>query len=329
MSVDNRTKILLIAPKTFGYEERIIEALEKLNYEVHFLSDTIFDSKAFKIFLRLLPGMGGFLLSLCYRSTLKSYGNNFFKKILVIRGEGLSEKTLSYIHERFSSAKKILYLWDNFRNIKRIRKKLKYFDVVYSFDPQDCSSEDELIFRPLFYLDEYAQKPRGSITKNGKIFFIGTLHSNRTKILYSIIKKNPNLNFDYYLYCRTPLEYCFHYITDKNLRGLNQERILFKPMAANEVRQKLLNSECVLDMQHPSNSGLTIRTFEALAVGVKLITFNHHVMDYDFYNHNLIHVLNFDNFLIDEKFLNKNESFIPKEFYDKYSIYSFLKDIMS
>jgi hypothetical protein len=329
MSVDNRSKILLIAPKTFGYEERIIEALERLNYDVYFLSDTIFDSKAFKIFLRLLPRMGGFLLSLCYRSHLKKYENNFFKKILVIRGEGLSEETLSYIHESFSSARKILYLWDNFRNIKRIRQKLKYFGAVYSFDSQDCSNEGELIFRPLFYLDEYVQKPGSTITRYGKIFFVGTLHSNRTKILYSIIKENPSLNFDYYLYCRTPLEYFFHYITDKNLRGLDQERIIFRPMAPDEVRQKLLNSECVLDMQHPSNSGLTIRTFEALAAGAKLITFNHHIMDYDFYNHNMVHVLNFDNFVIDAKFLNKNGSFISKEFYEKYSIYSFLKYILS
>jgi hypothetical protein len=99
-------------------------------------------------------------------------------------------------------------------------------------------------------------------------------------------------------------------------------------MAPAEVRQKMLNSECVLDMQHPSNSGLTIRTFEALAAGAKLITFNHHITDYDFYNNKMIQVINFDDFSVDPKLFQSGEAQISHDFYQKYSIYSFLKDIL-
>ena len=324
----NTQRLLFVGPKTFGYEVRIVKALKAMDYDVYFLSDTYFDSKALKAFLRVFPRSGGFLLSFFFRSYLNRFSEGFFSKILVIRGEGLSERTLSYIQDRFSDAKMILYLWDSFRNIRGIKAKLLYFDAIYSFDSDDCSNQGGLMFRPLFYLEEYMCGPEFSIDRNESIFFIGTLHSNRTKILSKIIQENKKLDFDYYLYCRTPLEYCFHYITDRNLRGLDQKRIIFKPMAACEVRKKLFISKYVLDMQHPSNSGLTIRTFESLAAGAKLITFNHHIKDYDFYNEHLVHVVNFDDFSIDAKFLHSDGNPISQGFYLKYSILSFLKYIL-
>lgn len=325
----NKLRVLFIGPKTFGYEGRIIEALEGQDYDVYFLSDTYFDSKSFKAFLRLFPRLGGFLLSFFYHSYFNRFESKFFQRILVIRGEGLSERTLLYIQDRFPGAKKVLYLWDSFRNINGIKLKLKHFDATYSFDSDNCREQDGLMFKPLFYLDEYAYKPEFSSARNESIFFIGTLHSNRTKILSKIVAKNTNLNFDYYLYCRTPLEYYFHYITDRNLRNLDQGRIVFKPMSADEVRQKLFSCNCVLDMQHPSNSGLTIRTFESLAAGTKLITFNHYVKGYDFYSEDLIHVVNFDDFIIDERFVHFDGGCVSDDFYHNYSVHNFVKYIMN
>ena len=53
----------------------------------------------------------------------------------------------------------------------------------------------------------------------------------------------------------------------------------------------LKKSKAVIDCPIPNQNGLTMRTFEALALNTKLITTNKNIKEYEFYTENNIYVV--------------------------------------
>ena len=58
----------------------------------------------------------------------------------------------------------------------------------------------------------------------------------------------------------------------------------FRSMPYRENVENMKDAKAILDIQFPSQHGLTIRTVEALGSGCKVITTNESVKQYDFYN---------------------------------------------
>ena len=58
----------------------------------------------------------------------------------------------------------------------------------------------------------------------------------------------------------------------------------FKSLSSNEIVSYYDRSNIVLDISHPGQSGLTMRTFETIGAGKKLITTNADIKNYPFYN---------------------------------------------
>ena len=55
-------------------------------------------------------------------------------------------------------------------------------------------------------------------------------------------------------------------------------------MAATEISKVIIGSRAVLDIEHPLQRGLTMRTIETIMMGKKLITTNKHILTSDLYN---------------------------------------------
>jgi hypothetical protein len=69
--------------------------------------------------------------------------------------------------------------------------------------------------------------------------------------------------------------------------GMRRARIdefEFSPLPAGEVARVLWESFAVLDVEHPRQRGLTMRTFETIGAGKKLITTNTGIRDHDFFD---------------------------------------------
>jgi hypothetical protein len=86
----------------------------------------------------------------------------------------------------------------------------------------------------------------------------------------------------------------------------------------------------VLDIQHPRQTGLTMRTLEALGAGKKLVTTNVQVKEYDFYDERQVRVVDRMNPSVglDLEFFKKDDFFVSLEKIDSCSIGNWLKGII-
>jgi len=323
----NGKKILFFCPKTFGYENEILREMEAMGADVTYRSDRPSEHPWVKGFIRLFPQQAWYYCDHIYSHWLKQNGPKNCDFIFIIRGEGLSPTFIQKLRNHYPRARVLLHLWDNVANIKKVELKFPYIDEISSYDPNDCDKFEEFRFRPLFFIDKYLTN---NIVNNKKLFFVGTLHSDRAKVIYSIKNSLPfDAELDYWLFIRSKLEYFFRILFDPYLRKLDNSRLIFKPIQFEIITQKLKECSIVIDIEHPNNSGLTMRTFEMLASGKKLITTNRHIMQHDFYDSNKIDVINRSNPVLSSSFFESQPSPPSAGFIERYSLRGWLREIFS
>jgi hypothetical protein len=88
------------------------------------------------------------------------------------------------------------------------------------------------------------------------------------------------------------------------------------------------NTKIILDIQHDNQVGLSFRPYEAMGLRKKLITTNHFIKEYDFYNPNNIFILDKDINDIPDSFLNSPYEEISEEIYNKYKLENWVKSIL-
>ncbi|MFH4210110.1 lipopolysaccharide biosynthesis protein, partial [Acinetobacter baumannii] len=67
-----------------------------------------------------------------------------------------------------------------------------------------------------------------------------------------------------------------------------------------EIIKLYAKSNVILDISHPGQSGLTMRTFEAIGAGKKLITTNLNIKEYPFYNSDNIFIISRDKLVLEK-----------------------------
>jgi hypothetical protein len=85
----------------------------------------------------------------------------------------------------------------------------------------------------------------------------------------------------------------------------------------------------VLDIHHQCQSGLTMRTFEVLAMGKKLITTNALVQAEPFFDDRWVLVVDRGDPVIPKDFLITDPPPLWSGFVDRYSIKGWLRDVLS
>jgi hypothetical protein len=319
----NGQRILIISPKFFGYETRIAKQLEMLGASSVWLDDRPNNSVGTKIIMRYFPFL--------YRRLIKDYYykniNDAFDQILAISAESLSYEILIFLKEKTKANKIILYLYDSLENKKRLLSLIKYFDKCLTFDPDDAKRYN-FIFRPLFFTSGM-QKNKFIQTKYD-VSFIGTGHSDRGKIIRHLKRQCDEFGLCYffYLYLQTPLVYYFYKIFKwKQFRGIKKANFHYKPLGYDEYISISEYSRVIIDIEHPNQKGLTIRSLEMLGKGKKIITTNSNIKKYDFYNSSNFIIIDRNNPKIDKSFFKNEYKKIPDNIYYKYSINSWLEDI--
>lgn len=317
--------ILLIAPQYFNYDRVLSDYLVSCGFTVDLLPDRPVDTTIGKALIRmnrklLLPMADRFFMR-----GIKAAGRGHYDAILVIQGEALSPTLLNWLRVTYPDGPMIWYLWDSMKNKPALTDNLSYFDCVYSFDPHDARSYG-MGFRPLFFSPDYAQLTHAE--KAFDLCFIGTAHDDRFPVVKEIVQSLPTKNVYTFLYMQSRLLYAWRRLSDRNLRLARRSDFSFGKLPQSEVRKIIAQSDIVLDIQHPAQHGLTIRTLEVLGAGKKLVTTNTEIKDYDFYNENNI-------MIVDRKFPS-----IPDEFFQRvyqpvadctleyYSINGFLKSLL-
>jgi len=328
MSFKNKN-ILFISVKTFDYEKFIVNKLIELGSNVTYFDERPSNSILIKGLIRINKNLIYSKISSYYKKILRNIENKKFQFLFVIKGESTPQFFLTEFKKLNPSCVMIYYTWDSFINNPNALMNLDFFDRKITFDYSD-SLKYNIAFRPLFFVDEYC-KLREFKPKDQKLLFIGTAHSDRYIISQNISKwcYSKKIAFTNYYFIPSIFVFLYKFIFDKTFSNFNIKSLSFKPLCLDQVLNKYIESTIILDINHPNQTGLTMRTFEALGSGRKLITTNKNIINYYFYNSNNILVIDREQFIFPEEFFKSHYLDYDETFYSEMSINGWLEFIFN
>ena len=319
--MSERKRMLLLKADLFGYAKAIESQFVELGYDVTGIivnhQGTTFD--------RIVKDIPWFPQWKENKVVLREYNRHpkNYDLIVAIRGDLLSRETIEFMKNENPHAKTILYLWDSVLENQFVKAIIGAFDEVKSFDRLDCPKYG-FEYLPLFYTKEYHFDPNTSHEYKYLFSFVGTDHTDRHFILKELERQAKEAGWDTYIHLRTSLLGYYK----RKLRGMKVHKsdYKFESISSAYISELYRHSKCVVDIENDVQSGLTMRTFEALASGKKLITTNKHIMESDLYHPNNV-------FVIDRKFPILDESFVKSVFVynpaiEKYSIEEWSKNLL-
>lgn len=329
MILENK-RVLFIAPKFFGYEIEIKKEMEKMGAVVDYFDERPKNSTFMKAAIRL--NMKKIITKETkrhYKKIVDKSKENKYDYVIIINPETISEKNILDIKNNQTNADFILYMWDSIKNKKNSLNSMKYFNKVYTFDKTDLTISEKIKFRPLFYISDY-EKIAAKNSFEYDICFIGTAHSDRYQLLKNIEKQalEKGLKIYYYFYFPSKIFFLFRKVFDKNFKIAKYSDFVFNSLSKQEVIDIVAKSKVIIDIQHPNQTGLTMRTIEMLGAKRKLITTNTNIQEYDFYNENNIDIVDRKNPKLNINIIKNRYFNINQEVYKKYSINSWLLEIM-
>jgi hypothetical protein len=319
-------KILFISVQTFNLEVEIKNKLEELGAQVTYYDERPANNNFIKGIIRLKRSLVQKRIDAYYKKILLVAATIQFDYLFVNRGEIVPVFFLEELKKMQPNCQFIFYTWDSFTNHAHPTTILKYFDRKLTFDPEDARLH-KINFRPLFYLDAYKNIIHLSIKYD--ILFLGTAHSDRYKIS-SLIKEwalNNNLTCFCYYFMHGRLVYFYKKKFDKTFQEFKYSQLSFKSLKLEQIVKMYQHSDIILDINHPHQKGLTMRTFEAIGAKRKLITTNKEIEKYPFYNENNFLIIDRNDIKLDLDFFKGNYQTLDPKLYDKFSLEGWLFNI--
>ncbi|MGQ7945278.1 hypothetical protein [Flavobacterium sp. WC2509] len=323
----SKKRVLFIGIGFYDYEEAIIQEFKKLDYDVDYLSEVPPNTIQYRLNTRFGKTRKLEAQRAAYSLEISNKSATDYDLIFIIKCEYLTEEALHIIKNKNLKAKFVLYLWDSLKRFKTIENKFRFFDKVYSFDRFDCQQHKELIFHPLFFRNEYANRSE-VIKTDYDLYHLGWYHSDRLNLIKKLVNAIEPYGMRYKMVLFTGyLSYLLDSIIGGDLKG-NRKFFVFKPVSAKDNFETLIRSKVILDIAHPDQSGLTMRTIEMVGAQKKIITTNKDIVNYDFYHPNNVMVIDRENPVLDLNFFKVDYFFISEKIASKYSIKNWLKRML-
>lgn len=282
-------RLLFITPSFFGYESAISQAFERAGVTVDRYDERPRNSSIARAVLRVAPwAMAGELRS-HFRAILHETRDVHVDVLLIIKGENVPVWFVEEFTRLHPTTRRIFYTFDSMSNSSRGASLLPMMDRAFSFDRRDVARFGALEYKPLFYAPEFdAVDDEGDI--QFLVSFVGTLHSDRYAHYRAVVRNLPPSASDGYFYSPARWFYAAQRLSTPELRGA-ANHVKFDKLDRREVARRFARARAVLDVQRPGQSGLTMRTFEALATGAALITTNEAVVEEPFFDPQRIFVV--------------------------------------
>lgn len=320
------TRVLLVAPRFFGYEREIRSELERRGAVVDWLPDRPFDTPLMSALTRYKPEWVLPHADRLYERLLSDMGATHYDTILVINGQTLSHRMLSGLRTSFPAARVVLYMWDSIDNRRGVIRNLPLFDTTFSFDPLSAGNYG-MRLRPLFFSKGFERLPSDDFDYH--LSFVGTMHTDRYAVVSQMRRRlPPELRSYWYLYLQAPWVYNAYRIGNQAMRHACRDEFQFKPLDKVALQSVFSRSLAILDIEHPKQRGLTMRTFETMGSHKKLITTNSQVRDYDFFNENNICIVDRAEPRVPSAFLASPFTPILPALYHRYSIEGWVDEVL-
>lgn len=312
-------KVLFIGIGFYDYDSLIVRQFEKKGASVTYVcQEHPYDiAKKLKRFFPFKKFENW--LSVSFLKSLLD-GARGFDEVFVIKGDRLTKQLISDLKEKNPKAHFTMYQWDSFQRFNGDPNIFKQFDSVFSFDRVDCV-EKGFKFLPLFYRVSSDRKE----FYRYELSFVGWLHFNRLNSLLELKGTLSQARKNVYFYLYTSIKNWFYLKIMKNISFVHR-----KTLPYSEFLEVLENSNAIIDLHHPDQTGLTMRTIEALGANRKIITTNEDIVNYDFYSPSNHFVLK-KNTPIDEitDFIAKPYCQIDSEAYNSYSFVEWFEKLFS
>lgn len=327
-SILQNKKILFFTQKFFDYEKIVCKEMERQGAIVHFYDERANVKTIEKIIIKLVPifirpKIAKYYSKIC--SEEKEYHPDY---ILFITTTIVSKKDIKRMRKVFPDTIFILHLWDSVKNTNA-KKIYKLFDRCLSFDYNDCEKYG-FIFRPNFFIPGNMQKRHKSDYKY-QFSFIGTIHSDRAKIIYELeqIFKQEGYSYYFYFYVQGKIMLFLRFICNRYFRKLDRKNIHLTPLKREDFNVVLDDTLYLIDISHPKQNGLTMRPFDMMYAKRKILTVDKSIMNYDFYRSANQLILDRKSVTFDKTKISTNYIDIPDSILSEYSIEKWLIDLFS
>ena len=318
--------ILIQVAPFFGYDRVFAQALRDRGAVVDVLPDRPFDSAVLHAVAKVGRGMLLEHTNRIYRRQLEEFGRSHYDHVLVVNGQTLSDDLLRQLRRDYPAARFTFYIWDSFENRPYAAAALRHYDAAFSFD-RHAARQHDIAFRPLFFSPEFDLPPNRDAEFD--LSFIGTAHSDRPAIIHHVDQRLPAEASRYwFLYLKSPWVLSYQRITNPHFRGIPSSMFSYQPLPRERVRTVFDRSRAFLDIEHDQQTGLTIRTFEALGARKKLITTNSDIINYDFYNPSNVMVIDRREPAFDFDFLTSPIEELPPELRSRYSVNGWIDEVL-
>lgn len=328
MNLKNK-KILFLCPLFFNYHKKLMDAMERMGAEVDFFDERPSNTFLSKALLRINRNFVTWQINKYYEEITSKIKDKKYDYVFICQAEATPISFLKDVRRLNPNARMALMLWDSVANKVNTLEKLDFFDEVFSFDKKDCEQLG-LTFRPLFFDKEYELIAKEKPSLLYDLFFVGTVHSDRFLILNEVRKQfeKNNLRVFYFLYIPSKIMYYQRKWFTNELKGSKITDFSFVGMPSQQLTEKLKQSKAVVDIQHPKQTGLTMRTIEMLGANKKIITTNTDIQNYDFYHPNNICIVDRDHVVVPAEFMTTPYSPVDEKVKDRYSIDYFVLDVL-
>ncbi|MAM00315.1 MAG: hypothetical protein CL583_17890 [Alteromonadaceae bacterium] len=265
----------IIGPAFFGYLADIANRFCELGRETVFYDERPSNSIRSKLFVRFAPrSIREIAMAQHVDALIERVIAAGTTEVLLVSPEVLTPDGVQRLRDAGITVS--MYLWDSLSNKPRAAALLPQMAQVASFDPQDCAAKGFALI-PLY---SAAPRQEPAPAKTYDIFYCTTLHSSRpvllTKIRAAVAQGGWSAKFFLFYHSR-PL-WLLRYAGQPRVWPL-LTLISVKSFAQADIAAATQKARAVIDIHHSAQSGLTMRTFEALSLGTVLLTTNPHVTD--------------------------------------------------
>jgi len=266
-------KLAILGLSTFGYFERLADHATAAGVPTKFFDERPSNDVMTKLKFRLAPKSVGQRMGRAHiRGVCADIIAQGFTHVLVIFAEIVSEEELQMFKD--NGIHVCRFTWDSVGNRSDVRSLDHMMEAIGSFDPADCARYG-YTYIPLYSEVITPDEVRGVDARDLDFFFCGTMHSNRPAIMEHAMRlcaaRGWRGKFSLYYHSRklyflrnalsAPARKIFPQISERSF-----------PHA--ETLEDSRRSRVVIDVHHPKQNGLTMRSFEALAQGSVLATTN-------------------------------------------------------
>ncbi|WP_121459815.1 hypothetical protein [Chryseobacterium defluvii] len=322
-----KERFLLVMPDYSDFPRLFLDNLEKVGFETYLITDKVcrFRYKGAEniqnFFIKNILRNKGYKQSLINKHQLDELNKNLSEiegeldYILVIRPDNFPIPFVQNLKKR--TKKLIAYQWDGIEKFPEIKNYFGLFDTFFCFEKVE--SEHNIHSITNFYFDHLPPYHKEYNTKKPVLYFVGLYWKSREEKIDKFIEEVSAFPVDLNIF----IQY-FQEPERKNPKiKYISDRITFK-----ENLERVKNSDVLLDFVDPLHDGLSIRFFEGMYYGKKVITDNIMVKNYDFYHSDNIFVVENDNYKNIEQFLKTPYHPLPEEIIQQYSFSSWIKEII-